>query len=211
MPLYVTIPLWLATGRKRGGIQNKKEKTSMTARNSKGIAPLSGTSAMVLVGMLFLASPLAVKANAEDAKSQASLQGTWRLTVTVRKVTDPQTGNCQTGEPLRPPFAALFAFAKGGTATNTTAGQFPGLFTSGVGVWRHTEGNTYRAVFENFVFSPAGAWIQTHRFTHTIEVDNDADQFTDTIKLEILDTNDHLIGTGCGTAVGHRFELSRED
>lgn len=45
----------------------------------------------------------------------------------------------------------------------------------------------------------------------TTELDNDADQFTDTIKLEIFDPNDHLIATGCGTAVAHRFELSRED
>ena len=173
----------------------------MTARELKGFAPLGGTAVVLLSGMLFWGS--ALTANAADDKSHESIQGTWRVQVTVR--------DCQTGNPLRPTFPALFAFAKGGTASNTTGGQFPALFTSGLGVWGHTEGNTYKAVLENFVFSPAGVPIQTHRFTHTIEVDNDADQFTDTIKLEILDTNDHLIGTGCGTAVGHRFELSRED
>jgi hypothetical protein len=184
----------------------KQGETRMVSRNLKRFAASNGTVALVLTGMLVLGSGLTANAQSESAGSHHGLQGAWRLTVTVRQVTDPQTGNCQTGEALRPPFAALFAFAKGGTATNTTAGQFPGLFTSGVGVWGHTEGNTYRAVLENFVFSPAGAWIQTHRFTHTIEVDNDADQFTETIALEILDTSGNVIAPGCGTGVGTRFK-----
>jgi hypothetical protein len=179
--------------------EQKGEKPDMTTRSLRGLAPLRETAALALLGMLFMGS--AFKANAEEFHN--SLEGTWRLQVTVR--------NCQTGDPLRPTFPALFAFAKGGTATNTTAGQLPSLFTPGVGVWRRTEDHTYRAVFENFVFSPAGAWIQTHRFTHTIEIDNDADRFTGTIKLEIFDTNDNPIGTGCGTSVANRLKLSRED
>jgi hypothetical protein len=183
----------------------------MTTRSLKGFAPLGGTAAVVVAGMLFLGSGLRAKAHPDRDESRNSLEGTWRVTVTVRQVTDPQTGNCQTGEPLRPPFPALFAFAKGGTLTLTTAGQLPSLFTPGLGVWRHTEGNKYSAVSEQFVFSPAGAWIQTHRFTRAIEVDNDADQFTDNVKLEILDTADNVIATGCGTSVASRLKLSRED
>jgi hypothetical protein len=61
-------------------------------------------------------------------------------------------------------------------------------------------------VFEAFVFSPAGVWMQTNRFTHTIELDKDADEFTSTIKLEIFDTSGNLIAPGCGTSVARRFE-----
>jgi hypothetical protein len=118
--------------------------------------------------------------------------------------------DCQTGQALRPPFPALFTFAKGGTLTLVTAGQLPSLFTPGLGVWRHTEGHTYSAASEEFIFSPAGAFIQIHRLTRTIEIDNDADNFTDTVKLEILDTTGNLIATGCATSVGSRFELSGE-
>jgi hypothetical protein len=98
--------------------------------------------------------------------------------------------DCETGAVLRT-FPALFAFAKGGTVTNTTAGQFPALFTPGFGVWQHKEGHTYSAVSEAFVFSPTGAWIQTHRLTRVITVDGD--EFTDKIDLEIFDTSGNLI------------------
>ena len=88
----------------------------------------------------------------------------------------------------------------------TTAGQLPSLSTPGLGVWRHTGRDTYSAVSEAFVFSPAGAWIQTHRLTRAIEIGNDADEFTDTVTLQIFDTNGNLIVTGCATSVAHRFE-----
>jgi hypothetical protein len=61
-------------------------------------------------------------------------------------------------------------------------------------------------VSEAFVFSPAGAWIQTHRLTRAIELGSDANEFTDTVTLEIFDTNRNLIATGCGTSAGRRFE-----
>jgi hypothetical protein len=61
-------------------------------------------------------------------------------------------------------------------------------------------------VNEAFVFNAAGVWIQTHRFTRVIELDKDANEFTDTIKLEILDTSGNLIAPGCGTSVARRFE-----
>jgi hypothetical protein len=136
-------------------------------------------------------------AQSEDAPSHNSLEGTWSVQVTVR--------DCQTGAVLKT-FPALFAFAKGGTVTNTTAGQSPALFTPGFGVWRHTQGQTYAAVLEAFVFDSTGAWIQTHRVTRSIELAGDADEFTDSINLEIFDTSGNLITTGCGTSVATRFK-----
>ena len=164
----------------------------MRSKNLKGFA------VAVLAGMLFLGSGLTAKAQSESAEAHNGLQGTWRLQVTVR--------NCQTGDPLRPTFPALITFAKGGTLTLTTAGQIPALFTPGLGVWRHSEGNTYSAVSETFVFSPAGAWIQTHRLTRAIEVSIDGDAFTDTVALEIFDPNGNVIVTGCATSVASRLE-----
>jgi hypothetical protein len=88
----------------------------------------------------------------------------------------------------------------------TTAGQPPALSTTGLGIWRHKDDHTYSAVSEAFVFSPAGVWTQTHRRTRAIEIGNNADEFTDTIALEIFDTNGNLIVTGCGTSVASRFK-----
>ena len=88
----------------------------------------------------------------------------------------------------------------------TTAGQLPSLSTTGLGVWQHTEGHSYSAVSEAFVFSPAGAWIQTHRLTRTIEISDDGDNFTDTVALEISDIDGNLIVRGCATSVAARFK-----
>lgn len=169
----------------------------MASRNLKRFAVFGRTVALVLVGMLVLGSGLTARAQSEDDGSHNGLEGTWRVQVTVL--------NCQTGAVLRT-FPALVAFAKGGTVTNTTAGQFPAQFTPGFGVWQHTTGHSYSAVLEAFVFSPAGVWMQTHRFTRSIELDGNADEFTDTIKLEIFDTSGNLIVTGCGTSVASRFK-----
>jgi hypothetical protein len=147
---------------------------------------------MVLVAMLVLGSGLAAKAQS----ASNGLEGTWRLQVTV--------SDCQTGAVLRT-FPALFAYAKGGTVTATTGGQFPALFTPGLGVWQHTTGHSYNAVHESFVFSTAGVWMQTNRFTRSIELDGGANEYTDTIRLEIFDTSGHLIVMGCGSSVGSRF------
>ena len=103
-------------------------------------------------------------------------------------------------------FPALATFAKGGTLTLTTAGQSPSLSTPSLGVWRHTGHHTYSAVSEAFVFSPAGDWIQTHRLTRAIQIGDDTDDFTDTVALQIFDTNGNLIVTGCGTTVATRFK-----
>jgi hypothetical protein len=167
----------------------------MTSRNLKRLAAFGGTAALVLAGMLVLAP--GQKARAQSESQAGPLEGTWRVQLTVR--------DCQTGAALRT-FPALFTFAKGGTLTGTTAGQSPALFTPNLGVWGHTGGNTYSAVSEAFVFSPAGTWIQTHRLTRAIELSSDANEFTDTVALQIVDTNGNLIATGCGTSAGRRFE-----
>ena len=170
----------------------KKKENPMTSRNLKRFAASPWTAALVLAGLLVLGSGLTAM-----AQSEGGLQGTWRAQVTVR--------NCQTGAALRT-FPAMFAFAKGGTLTGTTAGQLPSLSTTNLGVWHHMDGQTYSAVSETFIFSPAGAWTQTHRLTRVIEVSNDGAEFTDSIGLEIFDTNGHLIATGCGTTVATRLE-----
>ena len=168
----------------------------MKSRNSKSVYRVVLVSVFALAVMLLLTPELGAQEG--DSESHAGrLEGTWRLQVTVR--------DCQTGAAQRT-FPALFAFAKGGILTFTTAGQSPALSTPGYGVWRHTDGHSYSAVAEVFVFNPAGAWIQTHRLTRVIELDKDADEFTDTVKLEIFDTSGNLIVTGCATSVGRRFE-----
>ena len=165
----------------------------MSSKMSKPFAASRG-SALVLAGMLVLASGLTAAAQGDDG---ARLEGTWRAQLTVR--------DCQTSAVLRT-FPAMLAFNKGGTVTATTAGQLPSLSTSILGVWHHINGHTYSAVTEAFIFSPAGAWIQTQRLTRLIQVSTDANAFTDTVALEILGTDGNVIVTGCGSTVASRME-----
>jgi hypothetical protein len=161
----------------------------LTSRNLKHFATFHGTASLVLAGVLVLGSGLTAMAQ--------SIEGTWRVQLTV--------SDCQTGQVLRT-FPAVFAFAKGGTLTLTTAGQLPSLSTTGLGIWQHTNGHSYSAVSESFIFSPAGAWTQTNRLTRAIDVSNDGDQFTDTVALQIFDTHGNQIVAGCGTSVGSRMK-----
>ena len=103
-------------------------------------------------------------------------------------------------------FPAIFAYAKGGTLTVTTAGQPPSLNTAGLGVWNHTYGRTYSAVSEAFIFNAAGAWTSIQRLTRVIVVSWDGKGYTDTVALEILDTHGNVIVTGCATSVASRLE-----
>lgn len=169
----------------------------MTSRNSKRFAAPSQTVGLIVTALLVLGSVLTARAQSEGAGANSGLEGTWHLQLSVR--------NCETGTVLRS-FPALAAFSKGGTLALTTAGQLPSLSTTGLGVWRHTQGHSYSAVSESFLFSPAGAWIQTHRLTRAIDIGDDGDSFTDTVALEIFDPNGNLIAQGCATSVASRFK-----
>jgi len=171
----------------------------MVLRNLKRRSGSGRAAALVLAGMLFLGSGLTVRAQSADAGAQNGLEGTWRL----QKIT---VYDCQTGATLRS-FSALAAFAQGGTLTVVTAGQPPSLYTTGLGIWRHTQGHSYSAVYDAFLFNPAGVWIQTHRITWTIDIGDDGDTFTNTVALEILDTSGNPIATGgCAAGTATRFK-----
>jgi hypothetical protein len=173
-------------------------ETKMNIRNSKSVHGVNLVSALALAVVLLATSGLGAQEDRSESQGQGrGLEGTWRVQVSVL--------DCQTGAVQRS-FPALFAFAKGGTLTEGTAGQPPALFTPGFGVWRRTGSHTYSAVFEAFAFNPAGVWIATHRFTREIELDRGGDGFTDKIKLEILDTSGNLIAPGCGSSTARRFE-----
>jgi len=191
---------YAAGDRRSGGTTSAtfetRRRNLLTSRNLKRFAASPG-AALVLVGLLVLGSGLTAAARSENDESPNRLEGTWRVQLMVQ--------DCQTGQVLRT-FPALFAFAKGGTLTYATAGQLPSATTTGLGVWRHTEGHSYSAVSEVFIFSPTGVWIQTHRLTRAIDVSDDGDEFTDTVALQIFDPSGNQIVAGCGTSVGSRMK-----
>jgi hypothetical protein len=163
---------------------------------AKRLAGSRWIAALVLAGVLVLVSGLTAAAQSEGGGS--GLEGTWRAQLTV--------SDCENPNVVLRTFPAKFSYAKGGTLTVTTAGQLPSLSSAGLGIWNHEYGRTYSAVSEAFIFSSAGVWTSTQRLMRVIVVSKDAKRYTDTVALEILDTNGNVIVTGCGTSVASRME-----
>ena len=160
---------------------------------------------MVVVLVLVSALLQAFRGNAA-ARSyrEGSLQGTWRVQVNPR--------NCQTGAPL-PSFAVLLSFARGGTLTEVmnSPAFLPGQRSTGLGVWSHTQGNSYKGVWEAFILfdSPPPAPFRrgVQRLMWDFEVDGD--QLTIAATSQFLDPNGNPfippINT-CASGTGTRFE-----
>ena len=133
--------------------------------------------------------------------SERTIEGVWRTVVTPR--------NCQTGDPVAPPLRGLFTFNKGGTMSEygIGPGSSPALVSHGHGVWQREHGwHDYSFAFTHYRYNASGVFIGSQKVTATLELGASGDEFTSTSAIEVFDANDNLIGTGCATAAGTRFE-----
>jgi hypothetical protein len=140
--------------------------------------------------MLVLA--LAAVQPVASAQETPGLEGLWIANVT----------NCPTGTP-GPTIRALYMFSHDGSFTTEAAFFAQSLRrSSGLGVWRHTQGHTYTAEFWFFRYNPDGSFFSTREVTLTIELN--AGQFTTMDKVEEYDASGKLISTGCATSTATR-------
>jgi hypothetical protein len=153
---------------------------------------LTAISGVVLAIMFSLTVTQATQGG--DAEQ---LAGAWRTEITLR--------NCQTGAAIRT-FPALNTFVPGGAFLGTSGGASPALFSNSVGVWQHTGGQHFTSTATLFRFNPDGTYAGTQKFTRTIVLGPDANEFTSTNTTEILDPSGTVIGTGCSTEAGRRLE-----
>ena len=168
--------------------------------NAKLLARLSPLAAMALVsgGLLLGARSSAAESDRHSPRAEQSLVGTWRTQVTLV--------NCTTGQPVgAPAFSALLTFARGGTATETTANSFfPAQRSPGHGAWVSQGDQSYRAATTAFI-SRDGVLVRTQTITQDIEVDDDT--FSSTATTEFFDPSGALVLKGCATAKGERYKL----
>ena len=132
---------------------------------------------------------------------ERTIQGVWRTMVTPV--------NCQTGNPLGPPFAGLFTFNKGGTMSEygIGPGSSPALRSPGHGVWQRERGwQDYSFTFTFYRYDASGAFIGSQRVTATLDLGESGDEFTTHSVVQVLDANGNVIATFCATAAGTRFE-----
>ncbi len=137
----------------------------------------------------------------QTERSQRNIVGAWRTAVTPR--------NCQTGLPVAPSLQGLFTMNEGGTMSEygIATGQSPALRSPGHGVWERRRGRrNYSFKFIHYRYDASGVFVGSQKVTGALELGASGDSFTTSSAIEFLDAGDNLIGTGCATAVGTRFE-----
>ena len=162
--------------------------------------------AFTFVSALTLAGSLASAQSGPERHSESStantrtIQGVWRTVVTPR--------NCQTDDPF-PSLAGLFTFNQGGTMAEygIGPGASPALRSPGHGVWRREHGwQDYSFAFTFYRYNASGILLGSQKVTAALDLFAGGDEFASRSVIEVLDLNDNVIGTGCATAAGKRFE-----
>jgi len=86
-------------------------------------------------------------------------------------------------------------------------GSSPALRSPGHGVWQREHGwQDYSFAFTFYRYDASGLFQGSQRIRATLELGAGGDVFASRSAIEILDVNGAVIGTGCATAVGTRFE-----
>ncbi len=128
------------------------------------------------------------------AQDGQSLEGAWRVTVTIR--------DCQTGE-FKRTVLALNTFLPGGSMFETANGF---LRSPSHGTWQKIAGHDYTATFIFFTFNSDGTWFGSNKITRTITLSRDHQTFTAVASFGVFDANGKLITNGCATEAAQRFE-----
>jgi hypothetical protein len=156
-----------------------------------------------LAGMGAIVSAHDVENEQSSATANASarsIRGVWRTVVTPR--------NCQTGEPILT-LSGLFTFNQGGTMSEygIGPGSSPALRSPGHGVWHREHGwQEYSFAFTYYRYNASGAFLGSQKVMAALQLGASGDDFASRSVIEILDVTDNVIGVGCATAIGTRFE-----
>jgi hypothetical protein len=126
------------------------------------------------------------------------LQGTWDVQVRII--------DCQTGGVIAT-FASMLTFHAGRTLMEATSGLPPATKTPGEGVWEVAGPNTYNYRFKFFTFDAQGVFTGWRIANVEVIVDQTGNNYEGSGTQEIYDANGNLVGSGCVSPVGTRFEL----
>lgn len=161
------------------------------------------------LGMLLLGSAATAMAQGVPvgrSAAPAPLEGTWNVSVTPY--------NCSTGVPVTSAtFRARLGFHAGGTMTETNFNSSfqPGQRSPGLGSWERTGPNSFRAVFEAYIFftsvvtppTPPRYTQGQQRVDQSIEM-QDVDHWTSTALVSFVDASGSPLNSGCFNATAER-------
>jgi hypothetical protein len=173
----------------------------MNLKKCTAVVPCALISALIITASIASAQDVpSQQPSATSAAHERTIQGVWRTVVTPR--------NCQTGQTF-PSLQGLFTFTQGGTMSEygIGPGSSPALRSPGHGVWQREHGwQDYSFAFTYYRYDASGAFLGSQKVRATLELGAGGDEFASRSAIEILDANGAVIGTGCATAVGTRFE-----
>lgn len=159
------------------------------------------------LGLLLLFGCTQVFVSGQDSqKSEARLskegfgpgiEGVWLTTVTQL--------NCQTGVTVRT-VQGLLTFHNDGTIAETSTVSSPAFRSPGHGLWEKIAGQSYSGKFIFQRFNADGSYAGTQKITQSFELSRFGNTFEASGTVQLFDTNNNLIGGGCATATGRRFE-----
>lgn len=158
------------------------------------------------VAILTVALALASTTTAQSvASAPPSLQGTWRVQVTLYQCSEQQS-------PVPPPpFWSLVSFHQGGTETETTSnpGLQPGQRTAGEGFWRPTGANKYFSTSEAFIlFDSSTVKKGVQKILQSIDL-KDQNHFSSQATVKFFNADGTTV-TGCAKAQAVRLTGSAD-
>jgi hypothetical protein len=172
----------------------------MNLKKRTGVIPCAVISALAITVCLAAQDNQQQQSSATSTASERTIRGVWRTMVTPR--------NCQTGDAILT-LSGLFTFNQGGTMSEygIGPGSSPALRSPGHGVWQREHGwHEYSFAFTFYRYNASGVLLGSQKVTASLELGVSGDDFGSRSVIEILDVNDNVIGMGCATAVGTRFE-----
>ena len=173
----------------------------MNLEKCRRVVPFAAISALAMTVSVAAAQDTQLQqASAPPTANQRSIEGVWRTAVTPR--------NCQTGAAILT-LSGLFTFTQGGTMSEygIGPGSSPALRSPGHGVWQREHGwQDYSFAFTFYRYDASGILLGSQKVRATLELGEGGDEFASRSAIETLDVNGAVIGTGCATAVGTRFE-----
>jgi hypothetical protein len=173
----------------------------MNLKKLTGVVPCAAMSTLAMTVSLAAAQDAQPQqSSATSMAHERTIQGVWRTTVTPR--------NCQTGGAIAT-LPGLFTFNQGGTMAEygIGPGASPALRSPGHGVWQREHGwQDYSFAFTYYRYDANGVFLGSQKIRATLELGAGGDAFASRSAIEFLDANGAVVGTGCATAVGTRFE-----
>ena len=86
-------------------------------------------------------------------------------------------------------------------------GSSPALRSPGHGLWQREEGwQDYSLHFTFYRYNASGVFVGSQKIMAALELGESGDDFTTNSSIQVLDVDGYVVGGGCATAAGMRFE-----